>query len=79
MPGEYRTAEIELALFDLVADPAETRNVADQNPEVVARLLRMVEEGRAELGDLLTGTEGSGTRPRGRVDAPWSEQVSDGG
>ena len=25
-------------LFDLVADPAETRNVIDQNPDVAARM-----------------------------------------
>jgi arylsulfatase len=38
-------------LYDLVADPGETRDVAAANPSVVDRLLALVEEGRRELGD----------------------------
>jgi len=62
------TASIELSLFDLATDPAETTNVAGINPEVVARLMRMIQIGRRELGDTLTGSKGSGVRPPGRVD-----------
>ncbi len=36
-PGKYVTKTIERSLFDLEADPGETRDVADENPEVVAR------------------------------------------
>jgi arylsulfatase A-like enzyme len=36
--GKYRGARIELSLFDMEKDPYETTNVADQYPEVAARL-----------------------------------------
>jgi len=38
-------------LFDLEADISETRDVAKQHPDVVARLMRLVEKAREELGD----------------------------
>ncbi len=50
----------EVELYDLHADIAETRNVAQQYPEVVARLMNQVEAARKELGD--AGTIGSGAR-----------------
>jgi arylsulfatase len=62
------TASIELSLFDLAKDPGETTNLAGRNPEVVARLMRMIAIGRRELGDTLTGSKGSGVRPPGRVE-----------
>jgi arylsulfatase A len=60
-------AEIGLSLFDLAEDPGETNNVADQHPEIVARLMKMIKLGRNELGDTGTGTKGSGSRPPGTV------------
>ena len=39
-------------LFDLAADVREKRNVADQNPEIVARLQSQAEAVRTELGDV---------------------------
>ncbi len=36
--GTYRTETIDLALFDLLNDPNETRNVLDEHPEPAARL-----------------------------------------
>ena len=41
----------ELSLYDLEADIAEHRNVADKHPEVVARLMRLIEKAREDLGD----------------------------
>ena len=41
----------ELSLYDLEADLGETTNVAKQNPDEVARLLKLVEKGREEIGD----------------------------
>ncbi len=38
-------------LYDLEADVGETRNVADQHPDVVARLTARVEGAREDLGD----------------------------
>lgn len=38
-------------LVDLEADPGETRSVATEHPEVVAQLLALAEEARADIGD----------------------------
>ena len=66
-PAPYQQARIELSLFDLEADVGETQNVADQYPEVVKEILRLVEEMRADLGDSATGQEPAGARPPGRI------------
>ncbi|PQO35974.1 arylsulfatase [Bremerella cremea] len=62
-----RVEEIELSLFDITKDPGETNNLAAQYPEVVARLKKLAEPIREELGDSLTGVEGSGIREAGWV------------
>lgn len=62
-----RVEEIELSLFDITKDPGETNNLAAQYPEVVARLRKLAEPIREELGDSLTGVEGSGIREAGWV------------
>ena len=36
--GKVPVAEFEL--YDLLTDPSETRNIADRNPEVAARMKR---------------------------------------
>ncbi len=41
----------ELSLYDLEADIGEEHNVADEHPDVVARLLKLIERGRQDLGD----------------------------
>lgn len=38
-------------LFDLEADVSETKNVAKKHPEVVAKLMKLIEKGRREIGD----------------------------
>ncbi|WP_442506772.1 sulfatase family protein [Novipirellula sp. SH528] len=38
-------------LFDLDADIAETNDVADQHPEVVAELMKLIEQARTDIGD----------------------------
>jgi len=52
-------------LFDLEADPSESRNLVEQHPTVVRRLQRVAEQARQDLGDDLTGAEGTGRRPVG--------------
>ena len=41
----------EVQLFDLKNDIAETTNVADKHPEIVKRIMKLVENARQELGD----------------------------
>lgn len=61
----YKVEKTELALYDLDADIGEKLNVADKHPDVVKRLLSVVDAARAELGDSLTGVKGKGVRPCG--------------
>jgi arylsulfatase A-like enzyme len=67
-PGKYVRKEIELSLFDLVADPGETTNVAAANPRVVEDLMRFVEKTREDLGDSLTKRTGKNVRPAGKME-----------
>lgn len=66
-PAGEVTEKIGLSLFNLTDDPGESKNLASERPDVVARLVRMIEIGRRELGDTLTGAKGTGVRPPGRV------------
>ena len=66
-PGKYVRKEIELSLFDLEADIAESTNVADRHPDVVKRLLEYAEQAREDLGDSLTNRTGKNVRPAGRL------------
>jgi arylsulfatase A len=66
-PGKYVRKEIELSLFDLVADPGETTNVAAANAKVVEDLMRFVEKAREDLGDSLIKRAGKNVRPVGKL------------
>ena len=68
--GIYGQGKIGLSLFDLENDVGETTNLAHENPEVVTRLLALIEQARDDLGDALTGREGRNIRPPGRVTSP---------
>ncbi len=61
----YKVAHINLELFNMKTDPGETTNVADQHPEVVARLSQLTEGIRSELGDDISGTKGVEIREAG--------------
>lgn len=76
--GRYARGEIGLALYDLESDLGERRNVAEEFPEVVERLVGLIEEARRELGDAITESEGVGVRPPGTVEEPWAQQVEGG-
>ncbi len=58
----------DLRLHDLAADVGETRNVAAEHPDVVARLTELAEKARAEIGD--HGVKGRGQREPGHVASP---------
>lgn len=62
--GQSQTAR----LYEVVADPGETRDVLDRHPEVVARMSKQIETARATIGDV--DHDGQGRRPVGRVDQP---------
>ena len=66
-PGATTQPAIELSLFDLESDPAETQDVADKHPEVVARLQKLAEVCMDDLGDARTSRAGKGVRPPGKV------------
>lgn len=62
---EVKTPE----LYNLRRDPGEQYDVYKHYPEKVEELMLVVEEARAELGDLNVGIKkGSGTREPGRVE-----------
>jgi arylsulfatase A len=68
-PSLYRQARIGRALYNVVEDPGERNNVAADHPDVVQRLLRLIDEGRADLGDSLTMNPGKNRRPPGKLNA----------
>lgn len=68
LPADYDYINLEeVELYDVVADIGETRNIAAAHPEVVDTMKGLAEKIRLELGDALTGVEGSGNRPAGRI------------
>jgi arylsulfatase A-like enzyme len=67
VPGKYRQADVPQALYDVVADVGETKDVAAAHPDVVRRLLDAAERAREDLGDSLTGRTGRGLREPGRA------------
>jgi arylsulfatase A len=69
LPADYREATIGATLFDLKRDIGESRNVANEHPEIVQRLMEHAERVRHELGDRLTGQPGDAIRPAGTLTA----------
>lgn len=57
-------------LYDLEADRREAADVADEHPDVVARLESVADDARQSLGDARLGIAGTDARPLGRVDDP---------
>ncbi|MFN5741068.1 MAG: sulfatase-like hydrolase/transferase [Planctomyces sp.] len=65
-----RIEQLPLSLFDLQTDPGEQHNVAREHPEIVARLTGLADRMRRDLGDSLTGIQGTGVRPAGLAAEP---------
>lgn len=59
IPGDYKQARTELALFDLDSDLSQQSDVSAQHPEVAARLKALAEKFDAELQ--------ANKRPHGRM------------
>ena len=58
----------QIELYDLSIDISETINLANDYPDVVAKIQALGDEIRSELGDALTGIKGTGQRSSGKVD-----------
>jgi len=67
IPVKYETGKIGQALFDLATDPGEQKDVAAEHPDVVARLTKLADTMRAELGDSAKKQKGAGVREPGRL------------
>lgn len=67
-PAPYRQQECPLSLYDLKADPGETKNLVESHPEIVARLQAAAEEARGRFGDTLTKRQGSENRKPGKLE-----------
>ena len=66
----YRVEKIGLSLYNVQSDPGETYNAAAANPEIVARLQKVVADARADLGDSLANTKPANARPAGDTRQP---------
>ncbi|MCK5442911.1 MAG: sulfatase [Maribacter sp.] len=69
LPGDYRMIDMEeIELYDIERDISETKNLADENPQVVAEIKVLANEMRSRLGDSLLELEGTENREPGRVE-----------
>ena len=67
-PGQTSSKSVtETELYDLRRDPGERYNVIDMYPDVVAELTKIAEAARLDLGDNLTGHQGTGRRSIGTL------------
>ncbi len=68
LPGKYSIIDLRrIALYDVVSDPGETKDVASQNPEIVTEIERLADGMRERLGDALKGVEGKENRAAAKV------------
>jgi squalene cyclase len=66
-PGRYQQARCGLELYNLASDISETKDVAAQHPDVVARLKALADRAREALGDSATKIKGKEVRPAGQL------------
>ncbi len=77
IPVPYDSAEAELGLYDVRKDIGETRNLAEEYPEVLARLTKLADRMRAQLGDSLKKMPPTEARPTATI-SPASEPKTKG-
>jgi arylsulfatase A-like enzyme len=63
----YESAKTGLELYDMKSDRGETKNVAAEHPDIVARLSVAADAWRKALGDELTKTKGTEVRKHGML------------
>lgn len=66
-PSGITQGKIEQSLFNLVDDPAESRDVSADHPKIVAQLEELAEVARTDLGDSHRKQSGKNRRPAGRL------------
>ncbi|MDB4792958.1 arylsulfatase, partial [bacterium] len=73
--GKYVMQKCGLELYDLEVDIAESNNLADQHPEIVAKMQALADKKRAELGDNLKKVKGTKNREPGTASiADWAKK-----
>ncbi|MFZ4413917.1 MAG: sulfatase, partial [Bacteroidales bacterium] len=65
MPGPYNIASCGKELYNLRTDRAETKNVIDQHPDIVAAIDTIADIARDDLGDFLQNKKGKNNREPG--------------
>ena len=65
--GKTRFTDIELALYNLEKDPGEKNHVADKYPNIVAKLSRLADKMREDLGHERVAKTGNGRREPGKI------------
>lgn len=65
IPTKYSSGTIGLSLFNLETDIGETTDVKDKHPDIVAKMQKLAEAMRKDLGD--NKRQGTGNRPPGRI------------
>lgn len=68
-----KTRKSDAALYDVVADPGETKDIIAAHPDVVARLTALGERAREDLGDW--DRPGKNTRPVGKIQGVAKAQL----
>ena len=67
-PGDLTNLELKKAeMYDLRRDPGERYDVISQYPEEAAKLMKIADDMRKDLGDNLTRVKGTGRREPGKL------------
>jgi arylsulfatase A-like enzyme len=68
VPGGITPGSIGNALYNLHDDPAESENVLEKHPDIVAKIEKLADAAREDLGDSHRQMTGKNRRPAGRVE-----------
>ena len=71
--GPLKDVKLPARLYNVVSDQSESKDVAAQQPEVVARLTVLAQRGRDRIGDV--DAPGSEDRPAGWVFQPQMQRL----
>ncbi|MEJ6719548.1 MAG: sulfatase [Akkermansiaceae bacterium] len=72
--GKHDFGKTGLELYDSEADPGESKDVAADHPEIVAKMKALADKKRTELGDQLTKVKGTENRKPGNAPvADWAK------